>query len=65
MACTMRKLLKSSEVTFSDYSMQRETVVSRAKQRAIFAFCQQRGNRVKVAELFKLLADAGVPEIDI
>ena len=39
--------------------------LSRAKQRAIFAFCQQRGNRVKVAELFKLLADAGVPEIDI
>lgn len=39
--------------------------LSRAKQRAIFAFCQQRGNRVKVAELFKLLADAGVPEIEI
>jgi superfamily I DNA/RNA helicase len=39
--------------------------LSRAKQRAIFAFCQQRGNRVKVAELFKLLADAGVREIDI
>jgi superfamily I DNA/RNA helicase len=39
--------------------------LSRAKQRAIFAFCQQRGNRVKVAELFALLAEAGVPEIDI
>ena len=39
--------------------------LSRAKQRAIFAFCRQRGSRVKVAELFKLLADAGVPEIDI
>lgn len=39
--------------------------LSRAKQRAIFAFCQERGNRVKVAELFQLLAEAGVPEIDI
>jgi len=38
--------------------------LSRAKQRAIFAFCEERGRRVKVAELFQLLADAGVPEID-
>ncbi|MEI2429051.1 ATP-dependent helicase [Lysobacter yananisis] len=39
--------------------------LSRAKQRAIFAFCQERGGRSNVAELFKLLADAGVPEIAI
>ena len=39
--------------------------LSRAKQRAIFAFCQGRGQRRKVAELFELLTDAGVPEIDI
>lgn len=39
--------------------------LSRAKQRAIFAFCQERGQRRVVAELFQLLTDAGVPEIDI
>lgn len=39
--------------------------LSRAKQRAIFAFCQQRGERTKVAELYRLLTDAGVPEIAI
>lgn len=39
--------------------------LSRAKQRAIFAFCQERGGRSNVAELFQLLADAGVPEIAI
>lgn len=39
--------------------------LSRAKQRAIFAFCQQRGQRNKVAELYRLLTDAGVPEIAI
>ena len=39
--------------------------LSRAKQRAIFAFCEQRGARVKVAELFQLLTDAGVPEIAV
>ncbi len=39
--------------------------LSRAKQRAIFAFCQQRGNRNNVAELYQLLTDAGVPEIAI
>ncbi|NJN35859.1 MAG: ATP-dependent helicase [Nitrospiraceae bacterium] len=39
--------------------------LSRAKQRAIFAFCQQRGNRNKVAELYQLLTDAGVPELTI
>jgi superfamily I DNA/RNA helicase len=39
--------------------------LSRAKQRAIFAFCQERGQRNNVAELFQLLTDAGVPEIAI
>jgi superfamily I DNA/RNA helicase len=39
--------------------------LSRARQRAIFAFCQQRGQRRRVAELFQLLTDAGVPEIEI
>lgn len=39
--------------------------LSRAKQRAIFAFCQQRGQRNRIAELFQLLTDAGVPEIAI
>lgn len=39
--------------------------LSRAKQRAIFAFCRQRGERHKVAELYQLLTDAGVPEITI
>ena len=39
--------------------------LSRAKQRAIFAFCQQRGQRNNVAELYQLLTEAGVPEIAI
>lgn len=39
--------------------------LSRAKQRAIFAFCQQRGQRARVAELYALLEEAGVPEIPI
>lgn len=39
--------------------------LSRAKQRAIFAFCQQRGQRNNVAELYQLLTAAGVPEITI
>ncbi|OHV86656.1 UvrD-helicase domain-containing protein [Mesorhizobium sp. ORS 3428] len=39
--------------------------LSRAKQRAIFAFCQERGQRNNVAELYQLLTDAGVPEIAI
>lgn len=37
--------------------------LSRAKQRAIFTFCSGRGQRVKVADLYKLLRDAGVPEL--
>jgi superfamily I DNA/RNA helicase len=39
--------------------------LSRAKQRAIFAFCRERGQRHRVAELFQFLTDAGVPEIAI
>ncbi len=39
--------------------------LSRAKQRAIFAFCQGRGQRRLVADLYQLLTDAGVPEIAI
>lgn len=39
--------------------------LSRAKQRAIFAFCRERGQRQRVAELFQLLTNAGVPEIAI
>jgi superfamily I DNA/RNA helicase len=39
--------------------------LSRAKQRAIFAFCQERGQRRRVADLFQLLTDAGVPEIAV
>jgi superfamily I DNA/RNA helicase len=37
--------------------------LSRAKQRAIFTFCRERGQRVRVADLYKLLNDAGVPEL--
>jgi hypothetical protein len=36
--------------------------LSRAKQRAIFTFCQTRGDRKKIADLYKLLAEAGVQE---
>lgn len=39
--------------------------LSRAKQRAVFAFCQQRGQRRRVAELYELLANSGVQEIEI
>ena len=39
--------------------------LSRAKQRAIFAFCQERGERRRVADLYRLLAEAGVPELGI
>jgi superfamily I DNA/RNA helicase len=39
--------------------------LSRAKQRVIFAFCRGRGQRRRVADLFQLLTDAGVPEITI
>lgn len=39
--------------------------LSRAKQRALFLFCQGRGRRTKVADLYQLLADAGVQEQDL
>lgn len=39
--------------------------LSRAKQRAIFAFCEARGTRRKVADLFNLLTEAGVHEVRI
>lgn len=37
--------------------------ITRAKQRAIFSFCRERGPRSKVAPLFELLTEAGVPEV--
>jgi superfamily I DNA/RNA helicase len=36
--------------------------LSRAKQRALFTFCEERGRREKVAEFYRLLAKAGVRE---
>jgi superfamily I DNA/RNA helicase len=39
--------------------------LSRAKQRAIFAFCRERGRRQRIADLYQLLRDAGVPEVAI
>ncbi|MGU1407768.1 UvrD-helicase domain-containing protein [Pseudomonas aeruginosa] len=39
--------------------------LSRAKQRAIFLFCQGRGRRDRVSELYQLLTDAGVEEIEV
>jgi superfamily I DNA/RNA helicase len=39
--------------------------LSRAKQRAIFSFCQGRGQRRNVADIYQLLANAGVPEVHI
>ena len=36
--------------------------LSRAKQRAIFTYCEGRG-RTQVRDLYQLLADAGVPEV--
>jgi superfamily I DNA/RNA helicase len=37
--------------------------LSRAKQRAIFTFCQERGGRAGIKDLYRLLAEAGVPEV--
>ncbi|MRU50053.1 hypothetical protein FIV37_07030 [Pseudomonas gessardii] len=37
----------------------------RAKQRAIFMFCPHRGARRNASELYQLLTDAGVEEIEI
>ena len=38
--------------------------LSRAKQRAIFTFCRARGERTRVADLYELLSNAGVPEVN-
>jgi len=39
--------------------------LSRAKQRAIFLFCEGRGTRERVSELYQLLTNAGVNEIGL
>ncbi|OOF19697.1 helicase [Salinivibrio sp. IB574] len=39
--------------------------LSRAKQRAIFSYCQQRGQRSKVADFYALLKAAGVQEYEV
>lgn len=39
--------------------------LSRAKQRAIFSYCEQRGQRINIAEFYSLLASAGVQEYRI
>lgn len=39
--------------------------LSRAKQRAIFTFCRARGLRTRVADLYELLASAGVSEVEV
>lgn len=39
--------------------------LSRAKQRAVFAFCKERGQRRLIADLYDLLTEAGVPEIPL
>jgi superfamily I DNA/RNA helicase len=38
---------------------------TRAKQRVVFSYCVQRGDRSKIAPLYKLLTDAGVKTIKI
>jgi hypothetical protein len=37
--------------------------LSRAKQRAVFTFCRERGQRTRVADLYALLTAAGVSEV--
>jgi superfamily I DNA/RNA helicase len=37
--------------------------LSRAKQRAIFTYCNTRGQRQKIADLYRLLTSAGVVEV--
>lgn len=37
--------------------------LSRAKQRAVFTFCRERGQRNRVADLYALLTAAGVSEV--
>ena len=39
--------------------------LSRAKQRAIFSYCQQRGHRSRVSDFYTLLASAGVQEYEV
>jgi superfamily I DNA/RNA helicase len=39
--------------------------LSRAKQRAIFTHCQKRGNRKKISDLYQLLSQAGVSELEL
>ena len=39
--------------------------LSRAKQRAIFLFCEHRGARQRVSELYQMLTDAGIEQVDI
>ncbi|MGY0217214.1 UvrD-helicase domain-containing protein [Endozoicomonadaceae bacterium StTr2] len=39
--------------------------LSRAKQRALFSYCQQRGPRIRVADFYTLLNAAGVQEYQI
>jgi superfamily I DNA/RNA helicase len=39
--------------------------LSRAKQRAIFLFCEHRGARERVSELYQMLTEAGVVEVDV
>jgi superfamily I DNA/RNA helicase len=39
--------------------------LSRAKQRAIFLFCEHRGPRERVSELYQMLTDAGVEEVNV
>lgn len=38
--------------------------LSRAKQRAVFLFCEQRGARERISDLYQILTDAGVEEVD-
>jgi superfamily I DNA/RNA helicase len=37
--------------------------LSRAKQRAVFLFCERRGARRQVADLYQMLTDAGIAEV--
>jgi superfamily I DNA/RNA helicase len=38
---------------------------TRAKQRVVFTYCAQRGERLRIAALYQLLASAGVPAIAV
>lgn len=39
--------------------------LSRAKQRAIFLCCEHRGGGERVSDLYGMLTDAGLEEIDV